>query len=112
MLLQLLCAYAERFKAVLRGTCEDLPTTELAGGARIRHIFTDIFARGTREVNPTKDLTDDDIRTAIKNSAGISGVKMDSFVLPGRNRLMNSFSLLLFADAAESLLQLLLLCQM
>lgn len=72
-LLQLVCGYAERFSSMLAGTCPDLPTTELAGGARVRHIFTHTFATGVRDVNPTRDLSDDDIRTAIRNSAGVSG---------------------------------------
>jgi dynamin 1-like protein len=38
-LLQLLCGYAERFGALLQGHSEDLPLSELMGGARIRHIF-------------------------------------------------------------------------
>jgi hypothetical protein len=38
-LLQLLCGYAERFGALLQGHSEELPLSELMGGARIRHIF-------------------------------------------------------------------------
>jgi hypothetical protein len=38
-LLQLLCGYAERFGALLQGHSEDMPLSELMGGARIRHIF-------------------------------------------------------------------------
>lgn len=35
-LLQLLCAYADRYGALLEGKCEDMPLGELHGGARIR----------------------------------------------------------------------------
>eukprot|EP00878_Enallax_costatus_P031935 GHUV01035007.1.p2 GENE.GHUV01035007.1~~GHUV01035007.1.p2 ORF type:complete len:107 (-),score=19.69 GHUV01035007.1:223-543(-) len=38
-LLQMLCGYAERFSALLEGHSEDMPLSELMGGARIRHIF-------------------------------------------------------------------------
>jgi hypothetical protein len=38
-LLQMLCSYAERFGALLQGHSEDMPLSELMGGARIRHIF-------------------------------------------------------------------------
>ncbi|KIY92030.1 hypothetical protein MNEG_15933 [Monoraphidium neglectum] len=35
-LLQLLCAYADRYNALLEGRCEDMSLSELHGGARIR----------------------------------------------------------------------------
>jgi hypothetical protein len=35
-LLQLLCAYADRYDALLEGRCEDMSLSELHGGARIR----------------------------------------------------------------------------
>ena len=50
-----------------------LPVSELAGGARIRHIYQDIFVKGLEELNPSNELSDEDIRTAIKNSGGVKG---------------------------------------
>ncbi len=43
------------------------------GGARIRHIFLEIFNKQLRQLDPMRELTDDDVRTAIKNSSGVSG---------------------------------------
>lgn len=73
ILLRLLHSYAESFARMLDGRSEQLPTNELAGGARIRHIFQDIFVRGLDGLDPCKELTEADIRTAIRNSGGVKG---------------------------------------
>jgi len=44
-----------------------------AGGARIRHIFQEMYGRALRLLDPIRELTDEDVRTAIKNSSGVSG---------------------------------------
>ena len=54
LLLQLLDAYAVRYSEMLDGRSEHLPVNELAGGARIRHIFLDIFVNGLQELNPSR----------------------------------------------------------
>ena len=54
LLLQLLDAYAVRYSEMLDGRSEHLPVSELAGGARIRHIFLDIFVNGLQELNPSR----------------------------------------------------------
>lgn len=73
LLLSVLDSYSSRFSSMLDGQGEHLPITELAGGARIRHIFQQIFTAGLNELDPTAELTDEDVRTAIKNSGGIKG---------------------------------------
>lgn len=155
-LLQMLCGYAERFSALLEGHSEDMPLSELMGGARIRHIFQvgcsgppslcctdlccyhlmslllkpmtcslvvgtclwllcsccqlctnasllktinmyylsaikqhdfntaglalsplmftqEVFGRQLRSLDPFRELGDEDVRTAIKNSSGVAG---------------------------------------
>ncbi len=54
LLLQLLDGYATRFIEMLDGRSEALPVSELAGGARIRHIFQEIFVRGLDELDPAR----------------------------------------------------------
>lgn len=54
LLLQLLDGYATRFIEMLDGRSEALPVSELAGGARIRHIFQEIFVRGLEELDPAR----------------------------------------------------------
>jgi dynamin 1-like protein len=73
LLLTLLDAYATRFIAMLDGKGDCLPINELAGGARIRHIFQEVFNLGLDCLDPCAELSDEDVRTAIKNSGGIKG---------------------------------------
>lgn len=35
-----------------------------------------MFARQLRSLDPFRELTDDDVRTAIKNSSGVAGVRV------------------------------------
>lgn len=41
---------------MLDGRSEHLPVSELAGGARIRHIFQEIFVKGLNDLNPSRYL--------------------------------------------------------
>jgi hypothetical protein len=50
-----------------------MPLSELMGGARIRHIFLEMFGRGVAALDPLRELGDEDVRTAIKNSSGVAG---------------------------------------
>ena len=52
--MQLLDSYATRYSEMLDGRSEHMPVSELAGGARIRHIFQDIFSKGLDELNPSR----------------------------------------------------------
>ena len=70
LILQLLHKYSASVSASLQGNADDMSTTELVGGSRIRFILHDIFVKGLTSLDPTAQLTDDDIRTAIQNSAG------------------------------------------
>ena len=74
LILQLLHKYATAVSSSLQGNAEDMSTTELVGGSRIRFILHDIFVKGITSLDPTAALTDDDIRTAIQNSAGARSV--------------------------------------
>lgn len=47
--------------------------SELSGGARIRHVFVEVYGKGLRELSPQRDVRDDEISTVIKNGAGVSG---------------------------------------
>ena len=70
LILQLLHKYSASVSASLQGNSDDMSTTELVGGSRIRFILHEIFVKGVTSLDPTAHLTDDDIRTAIQNSAG------------------------------------------
>eukprot|EP01117_Protostelium_nocturnum_P012378 TRINITY_DN4566_c0_g1_i1.p1 TRINITY_DN4566_c0_g1~~TRINITY_DN4566_c0_g1_i1.p1 ORF type:complete len:783 (-),score=329.56 TRINITY_DN4566_c0_g1_i1:186-2534(-) len=70
LLLHLLNKFSEEFKSAIDGIPEEINTSQLNGGARIRYIFHDTFAKHMESVNPEEGLTTNDIRTAIRNAAG------------------------------------------
>ncbi|KAJ2721320.1 Dynamin- GTPase protein [Coemansia sp. Benny D115] len=69
-LLKVITLFANEFSSSVEGTAPEMSTAELCGGARLYYIFNDIFASGLDSVNPTANLTNSDIRTAIRNSTG------------------------------------------
>eukprot|EP00873_Tetraselmis_striata_P044246 jgi/Tetstr1/464510/TSEL_009268.t1 len=73
MLLRLVSEFADCFGQMVNGNYAALPTNTIAGGARIRYIFRDIFMAGLDRLAPAEDLSDEDIRTAIRNSGGVKG---------------------------------------
>ncbi len=54
MLLRLLDGYAVRYAETLDGRSEHMPVSELAGGARIRHIFQEIFIKSINDLDPAR----------------------------------------------------------
>ena len=73
LILRLLKDYAEALVGDLDGSSETLDNTEIAGGARIRHIFQDIFVKGLRDIDLATEVSDEEIRTAIVNCSGVKG---------------------------------------
>ncbi|KAJ2463890.1 Dynamin- GTPase protein, partial [Coemansia sp. RSA 2320] len=69
-LLRVVTLFATEFSNSIEGTAPEMSTAELCGGARLYYIFNEIFASGLDSVDPTANLTNHDIRTAIRNSTG------------------------------------------
>ena len=74
MVLEKLHGYAASFTKAVAGKNEDLNTTALEGGARIHYVLQDIFVKGLESLDPTQAMSEEDIRTAIQNSAGTKAV--------------------------------------
>ncbi|GAA5963472.1 hypothetical protein JCM3765_006248 [Sporobolomyces pararoseus] len=70
LILQLMTQFVRDFVASIDGTSLEISTKELCGGARIYYIFNDVFGHALESINPTTNLTTQDIRTAIRNSTG------------------------------------------
>ncbi|KAK4510469.1 RNA helicase [Mucor velutinosus] len=70
LILKLLTMYSSEFVSSIDGTSSSISTKELSGGARIYFIFNSIFGHALDSIYPCTNLTDDDIRTAIRNSKG------------------------------------------
>uniref|UniRef100_K3XBJ4 Dynamin-type G domain-containing protein n=1 Tax=Globisporangium ultimum (strain ATCC 200006 / CBS 805.95 / DAOM BR144) TaxID=431595 RepID=K3XBJ4_GLOUD len=72
-LLNLISHFSANFTNSLDGrnhALNGVEMNELYGGARISYIFNDIFSKSLQEVNPFDNLSDEDIRTTIRNANG------------------------------------------
>ncbi|KAI9484415.1 putative dynamin-like GTPase Dnm1 [Zychaea mexicana] len=70
LVLKMLTMFATQFTASIDGTSPEISTKELSGGARIYFIFNNIFGHALDAIIPCSNITNDDIRTAIRNSTG------------------------------------------
>ncbi|KAI7886945.1 hypothetical protein K492DRAFT_139913 [Lichtheimia hyalospora FSU 10163] len=70
LILKLLTKFANDFVAAIDGTSSEMSTKELCGGARIYFIFNNVFGSALDAIEPCSNLTNNDIRTAIRNSTG------------------------------------------
>ncbi|OZJ03197.1 hypothetical protein BZG36_03332 [Bifiguratus adelaidae] len=70
LILQLLTKFANEFVASIDGTSLSISTKELSGGARIYFIFNSVFGSALDAIQPCSNLSNLDIRTAIRNSMG------------------------------------------
>ena len=73
MVLEKLHGYAAGFTKSVVGKSDDLSTSSLEGGARIHFVLQDIFVKGLESLDPTRAMSEEDIRTAIQNAAGTRG---------------------------------------
>lgn len=70
LILQLMTRFASSFIDSVDGTQSEFSTKELCGGARIYYIFNNVFGNSLETIDPSHNLTVQDIRTAIRNSMG------------------------------------------
>ncbi|CAD8126124.1 unnamed protein product [Paramecium sonneborni] len=71
LVLTLISKFSNSYKDMLEGRCLDITSKELIGGSRIIYVFNDNFRKTIQKMNPFDILSDDEIRTAIKNANGI-----------------------------------------
>ncbi|KAG1126176.1 hypothetical protein G6F61_002193 [Rhizopus arrhizus] len=70
LILRLLTKFSNDYIGSIDGTSSELSAKELCGGARIYHIFNQVFKQALNVIPPCSNLSDHDIRTAIRNSTG------------------------------------------
>lgn len=70
LILKLMTEFSKDFVSSIDGTSLEISTKELSGGARIYHIFNDVFGHALTSIDPATNLSLGDIRTAIRNSTG------------------------------------------
>ncbi|KAG8530837.1 uncharacterized protein KY384_004194 [Bacidia gigantensis] len=70
LILQLMTRFASSFINSIDGTASEFSTKELCGGARIYYIFNSVFGNSLETIDPSINLSVQDIQTAIRNSTG------------------------------------------
>lgn len=70
--LKLITEFNAEYRAWLDGTNRDLSSTELSGGARLAFVFHELFSNAIKSINPFDGVTDEDIRTSLYNSSGVT----------------------------------------
>lgn len=71
LILNLMTKFAQNFINSIDGTnINEISTKELCGGARLYHIYSEVFGNELSIINPTHNLSIQDVRTAIRNSTG------------------------------------------
>lgn len=70
VLLATVTKFSSEYCAAIDGTSRDIATSHLAGGARISHIFHELFARCIKQISALDSLSLSDIRTVIRNATG------------------------------------------
>lgn len=65
--------FSTEFVSSIDGTSSEISTKELSGGARIYFIFRTVFKNALDDIHPCANLTNNDIRTAMRNSTGPRG---------------------------------------
>jgi len=72
ILLSVISKFCAQFNDLITGKNCISKTGELFGGARINFVFNDVFRNKIHSINPFSLLTDNDIRTTVRNSNGLN----------------------------------------
>ena len=71
-ILNIVSHFNRTYKEIIDGKFVKDCSHHFIGGARINFIFQEIFKKEINDIDPFDNLSDDDIRTAIKNSNGLN----------------------------------------
>ncbi|KAI8996884.1 Dynamin central region-domain-containing protein [Pilobolus umbonatus] len=70
LILKLLTQFSNNFISAIDGSSPEMSTKDLCGGARIYYIFNHVFGQALDSIPACSNLSNNDIRTAIRNSTG------------------------------------------
>lgn len=70
VMLHLLSEFCSSYCDAIDGKSSHVASNELIGGARIGYVFHDIFTDSVEVIDPSDTLTDQNIRSAIRNANG------------------------------------------
>lgn len=71
LILSVLAKYSKHYEEFIDGKFVKDTAYELKGGSRLNYIFYDIYTKSITEIDPFDALTDDDIKTAIRNASAL-----------------------------------------
>jgi dynamin 1-like protein len=71
LILNIIARYSKQYEEYIDGTFVKDTAYELKGGSRLNYIFYDVFTPAVRDMDPFDALTDEDIKTAIRNASSL-----------------------------------------
>ena len=72
VMLSIISRYTETFNNYIKGDFVKESTDLLLGGSRIHYVFHNVLYEALEDLNPLKTLTDDDIRTCVRNASALN----------------------------------------
>lgn len=71
LVLNIIAKYAANYAEFLEGRFVKDTDSELKGGSRLNYIFYENYTQAISNIDPFDALTDDDIKTAIRNASSL-----------------------------------------
>ena len=71
LVLSIIAKFASSYTEFIEGKFVKETASELMGGSRLSYIFYEVFNKIMDEVDPFDALTDEDIKTAIRNASSL-----------------------------------------
>ena len=71
MVLNIIAKYSAAYSEFLEGRFVKDTAIELKGGSRLNYIFYEVFTVAISNIEPFDSLTDDDLKTAIRNASSL-----------------------------------------
>ena len=71
LVLNIIAKYAAAYSEFLEGRFVKDTAVELKGGSRLNYIYYEVYTTAISNIDPFDALTDDDIKTAIRNASSL-----------------------------------------
>lgn len=69
--MNIIAKYVKIYEEFIDGKFVKDTAYELKGGSRLNYIFYDVYNKAVMNIDPFDALTDEDIKTAIRNSSSL-----------------------------------------
>ena len=71
LVLSVIAKYAKQYEEFIEGKFVKDTASQFKGGSRLNVIFYDVYTKAVEEIDPFDALSDDDIKTAIRNASSL-----------------------------------------